>query len=44
LISWIEDVGWVVNGFVRDVLQTLPMEFAVEVQKLISVSLEASVG
>ncbi|KAF0214054.1 Fe-S cluster assembly protein SufB [Methylocystis sp.] len=34
----------VVNGFVRDVLQQLPMEFAVEAQKLISVSLEGSVG
>src|SRR5262249_4103247 len=34
----------VVNGFVRDVLQQLPMEFAVEAQKLISISLEGSVG
>jgi Fe-S cluster assembly protein SufB len=34
----------IVNGFVRDVLQQLPMEFAVEAQKLISVSLEGSVG
>src|ERR1043166_7137066 len=34
----------VVNGFVKDVLQQLPMEFAVEAQKLISVSLEGSVG
>jgi Fe-S cluster assembly protein SufB len=34
----------VVNGFVRDVLQHLPMEFAVEAQKLISISLEGSVG
>ncbi len=33
-----------VNGFVKDVLQQLPMEFAVEAQKLISVSLEGSVG
>ena len=33
-----------VNGFVRDVLQQLPMEFAVEAQKLIAVSLEGSVG
>ena len=30
----------VVNGFVKDVLQQLPMEFAVEAQKLISISLE----
>ncbi|WP_417481444.1 Fe-S cluster assembly protein SufB [Maricaulis sp.] len=33
-----------VNGFVRDVLQQLPMEFAVEAQKLLAVSLEGSVG
>ena len=33
-----------VNGFVRDVLQQLPMEFAVEAQKLIAISLEGSVG
>jgi len=31
-------------GFVKDVLQQLPMEFAVEAQKLISISLEGSVG
>ena len=39
-----EAVALIVNGFVRDVLQQLPMEFAVEAQKLISVSLEGSVG
>jgi Fe-S cluster assembly protein SufB len=39
-----EAVALVVNGFVKDVLQTLPMEFAVEAQKLISISLEGSVG
>ena len=39
-----EAVGLIVNGFVRDVLQHLPMEFAVEAQKLIAVSLEGSVG
>ena len=39
-----EAVALVVNGFVRDVLQQLPMEFAVEGQKLISISLEGSVG
>jgi Fe-S cluster assembly protein SufB len=33
-----------VNGFVRDVLQQLPMEFAVEAQKLVAISLEGSVG
>ncbi len=37
-------VGLIVNGFCRDVLQTLPMEFAVEAQKLVSLSLEGSVG
>jgi Fe-S cluster assembly protein SufB len=37
-------VALIVNGFVRDVLQQLPMEFAVEAQKLISISLEGSVG
>ncbi|MGQ3676711.1 Fe-S cluster assembly protein SufB [Xanthobacter sp. TB0139] len=37
-------VALVVNGFVRDVLQQLPMEFAVEAQKLIAISLEGSVG
>jgi len=39
-----ESVALIVNGFVRDVLQQLPMEFAVEAQKLIGVSLEGSVG
>ena len=34
----------VVNGFVRDVLQQLPMEFMAETQKLIGISLEGSVG
>ena len=34
----------IVNGFVKDVIQQLPMEFAVEAQKLIGVSLEGSVG
>ena len=43
-ISKEEAVALVVNGFVRDVLQQLPMEFAVEAQKLISISLEGSVG
>jgi Fe-S cluster assembly protein SufB len=37
-------VALLVNGFVRDVLQQLPMEFAVEAQKLVEVSLEGSVG
>jgi len=39
-----EAVALVVNGFVKDVIQQLPMEFAVEAQKLIGVSLEGSVG
>ncbi len=34
----------IVNGFVRDVLQQLPMEFMAETQKLIGISLEGSVG
>jgi Fe-S cluster assembly protein SufB len=37
-------VGLIVNGFCRDVLAELPMEFAVEAQKLLAVSLEGSVG
>jgi Fe-S cluster assembly protein SufB len=37
-------VGLIVNGFCKDVLKELPMEFAVEAQKLLSVSLEGSVG
>jgi Fe-S cluster assembly protein SufB len=37
-------VALVVNGFCREVLQHLPMEFAVEAQKLVGVSLEGSVG
>jgi Fe-S cluster assembly protein SufB len=37
-------VGMIVNGFCRDVLRELPMEFAVEAQKLLQVSLEGSVG
>lgn len=39
-----EAVALIVNGFVKDVLQQLPMEFAVEAQKLIGISLEGSVG
>ncbi len=38
-----EATALIVNGFVRDVLQQLPMEFAVEAQKLIAISLEGSV-
>ena len=39
-----EAVALIVNGFCREVLQTLPMEFAVEAQKLVGISLEGSVG
>ncbi|QCI68579.1 Fe-S cluster assembly protein SufB [Phreatobacter stygius] len=39
-----EAVALIVNGFVKDVLQHLPMEFMVEAQKLIAISLEGSVG
>ncbi len=39
-----EAVALLVNGFCRDVLQKLPMEFAVEAQKLVAISLEGSVG
>ena len=39
-----EAVALIVNGFCKDVLQHLPMEFAVEAQKLVSISLEGSVG
>ena len=37
-------VSMIVNGFARQVLKELPMEFAVEAQKLLGVSLEGSVG
>ena len=37
-------VGMIVNGFCKEVLKELPMEFAVEAQKLLAVSLEGSVG
>ena len=39
-----EAIALIVNGFVKEVIQALPMEFAVEAQKLISISLEGSVG
>jgi Fe-S cluster assembly protein SufB len=39
-----EAIALIVNGFVKEVLQELPMEFAVEAQKLIGISLEGSVG
>lgn len=43
-ISTEESVALIVNGFCREVLQQLPMEFAVEAQKLVGISLEGSVG
>ena len=43
-ISTEDAIGMIVNGFCREVFQELPMEFAVEAQKLLSVSLEGSVG
>jgi len=39
-----EALALIVNGFCREVLQVLPMEFAVEAQKLVAISLEGSVG
>ncbi len=43
-LSGEEAVALIVNGFCKEVLQHLPMEFAVEAQKLVSISLEGSVG
>lgn len=43
-ISTQDAVNMIVNGFCKDVFQKLPMEFAVEAQKLLGVSLEGSVG
>ena len=37
-------ISLIVNGFCREVLQKLPMEFAVEAQKLLGISLEGAVG
>jgi Fe-S cluster assembly protein SufB len=39
-----EAVGLIVNGYAKEVLNKLPMEFAVEAQKLLQISLEGSVG
>jgi Fe-S cluster assembly protein SufB len=39
-----EAVSMIINGFCKQVFRELPMEFAVEAQKLLSVSLEGSVG
>ena len=43
-ISEEDAVNMIVNGFCKEVFRVLPMEFAVEAQKLLSVSLEGSVG
>ena len=43
-ISTEEAIGMIVNGYAREVLNKLPMEFAVEAQKLLQISLEGSVG
>lgn len=43
-ISTEDAIGLIVNGYAKEVLNQLPMEFAVEAQKLLSVSLEGSVG
>ncbi len=43
-LSQEDAVNLIVNGFCKDVLKELPMEFAVEAQKLLAVSLEGSVG
>ena len=43
-ISTEKAIALIVNGFGKEVLNKLPMEFAVEAQKLLSVSLEGSVG
>ena len=43
-ISQESAIGLIVNGYAKDVLKKLPMEFAVEAQKLLSISLEGSVG
>ena len=43
-ISEEEAVSLIVNGFCKEVMQHLPMEFAIEAAKLINISLEGSVG
>ena len=43
-LSTEDAVGMIVNGYAREVLAKLPMEFAVEAQKLLAISLEGSVG
>jgi Fe-S cluster assembly protein SufB len=43
-ISTEDAIGLIVNGYAREVINKLPMEFAVEAQKLLQISLEGSVG
>lgn len=44
-VVFLEDaIGLIVNGYAKEVLNKLPMEFAVEAQKLLTISLEGSVG
>ena len=43
-ISQEQAIGLIVNGYAKEVLNKLPMEFAVEAQKLLSISLDGSVG
>ena len=43
-ISTEDAISMIVNGFCKEVFRKLPMEFAVEAQKLLSISLEGSVG
>ena len=43
-ISTEDAIGLIVNGYAKEVLNKLPMEFAVEAQKLLSISLEGSIG
>lgn len=39
-----EAIGLIVNGYAKEVMNKLPMEFAVEAQKLLQITLEGSVG
>jgi Fe-S cluster assembly protein SufB len=43
-ISTEDAIGLIVNGYAREIINKLPMEFAVEAQKLLQISLEGSVG
>ena len=43
-ISTEDAIGLIVNGYAREVINKLPMEFAVEAQKLLQISLEGSIG